>query len=263
MRIGTGIHITDVHPLLASEEDVIALLSNSIVRHYPFTVLPASLQSSTGSTGVIGSPGLLISAGGGANRATARKIEGHADDETIHDRLGNNWKFYLTEWFMHMGPWRVPPAGDSATRLAGMAVGWPGSMSSGVNDPADAMFQLRFNFLANLWELYSAPGDSEPDTVVQFPSGATQTEGDMSLCRVRYDPYTPKLEAWVNGHKVEITDTDFLPKLAAFDGSGVMLAVFAANGTSADAGHSTQLMVTAPWVITHDIYSRAPATLWY
>ena len=267
--IGLGLRLTQtsVNAAGGSGEPPLSLdseLERTLLRSYAFDSMPYVVRKSGTASVLVESPNLVLqpnAAGAGANRYVEIALERLATDVPLEGIDSTDWYAYTNEIACHVGPYWVGGA-KTNTMLTGIQFG---SFSTAAPFPSisdDAVCQLRWNHGRQKWELVSAPGDSATaTTVVDLVGIPTMVEGGGARCRLRYDPFTPKLSAWVNGVLgAEITDPTKLP-IFGNSPTGALGGMFCHSGSSADS--SIYGVFAACHCKLYDFSSPGSSLSWY
>jgi hypothetical protein len=250
--------------LLADPSMLSFQLERTLLRVYPFSTAPVVERNSGGfTTQTVEPPALILEATTqGANKITEARIEELLTGDFFLGPNGEHWSRYTQEiacWLSR---------GVAFTQTATMYVGIEiGSMGQNPPFPVNAvsgfpLAQLRWSFGNSRWELVSSTGDGINQIAIVpltgLPAAATQNTG--SRLRLLYDPFAPKLQAFVGGVLgAEITDPAKLPQFANGMTSPVFMGAFLTTGTS---GGTVRTAFSACHCKTYNT-TKPAATLWY
>ena len=239
-------------------------LERTLLRVYPFSTAPVVERNSGGfTTQTVEPPALILEATTqGANKITEARIEELLTGDFLLGPNGEHWSRYTQEIACTLS--RGPAFTQTATMYVGIEIG---SMGQNPPFPVNAvsgfpLAQLRWSFGNSRWELVSSTGDGITQisivALTGLPAAATQNTG--SRLRLLYDPFAPKLQAFVGGVLgAEITDPAKLPQFANGMTSPVFMGAFLTTGTS---GGTVRTAFSACHCKTYN-FTKPAATLWY
>lgn len=239
-------------------------MERTLLRIYPFSTAPVVERNSGGfTTQTVEPPALILEATTqGANKITEARIEELLTGDFLLGPNGEHWSRYTQEIACTL------TRGVAFTQTATMYVGIEiGSMGQNPPFPVNAvsgfpLAQLRWSFGNSRWELVSSTGDGINQIAIVpltgLPAAATQNTG--SRLRLLYDPFAPKLQAFVDGVLgAEITDPSKLPQFANGMTSALIMGAFLTTGTS---GGTVRTAFCACHCKTYN-FTKPAATLWY
>jgi len=210
-------------------------LERTLLRVYPFSVMPTTERIDAQMHAVLEPPGLILgTVTPAANKIAEVRIEENLTYNFLTGPSGEFWYQYATEIACTIGP-QFPTQG-STTMFAGIEIGTFGQSPPFPSAPGVAVVQLRWNYGNTRWELVSAAGDgSAAQVAILTGSGTFTGPGATGRARLLYDPVNRKVQAYMNGVLgAEITDITKLPQFANM-ATPFFCGAFATSGVSAGA----------------------------